>query len=118
MSYHKYYETFYVTRPDLSEDELSRVQKRLEDAISNHDGKIFKSEKWDERDLAYMLRDYKKGVYYILVYESLPAVVKEIEKNMKFFNTDVLRYITLNIAEEKAIMEQAATDEQSDTGGI
>ncbi len=118
MSNLKFYETFYLTRPDISEDELSRVQKRLDDTISNHEGEIIKSEKWDERDLAYEIGDYTKGVYYILVYKSLPSVVKEIEKNLRFFNTDVLRFITLSIEEETAPREQVSTEEQTDNGGI
>ncbi len=118
MSNLNFYETLYLTRPDISEDELSKVQKRLDDTISNHEGEIIKSEKWDERDLAYTIGDYTKGVYYILVYKSLSSVVKEIEKNLRFFNTDVLRFITLNIQDEMAPREQASTQEQTDNGGI
>ncbi len=118
MSNLNFYETLYLTRPDISEDELSKVQKRLDDTISNHEGEIIKSEKWDERDLAYTIGDYTKGVYYILVYKSLSSVVKEIEKNLRFFNTDVLRFITLNIQEEMALREQVSTQEQTDNGGI
>jgi len=118
MSNLNFYETLYLTRPDISEDELSKVQKRLDDTISNHEGEIIKSEKWDERDLAYTIGDYTKGVYYILVYKSLSSVVKEIEKNLRFFNTDVLRFITLNIQDEMALREQASTQEQTDNGGI
>jgi len=118
MSNLNFYETLYLTRPDISEDELAKVQKRLDDTISNHEGEIIKSEKWDERDLAYTIGDYTKGVYYILVYKSLSSVVKEIEKNLRFFNTDVLRFITLNIQDEMALREQVSTQEQTDNGGI
>ena len=118
MPKRNYYETFYLTRPDLPEDELSRVQKRLGETISNHEGEVIKSERWDERDLAYRIGDYTKGVYYILVYKSLPSVVKEIEKNLRFFNTDVLRFMTLNIPEVSALLEKSSTAEQTESEGI
>ena len=53
MSKLNYYETLYLTRPDLTDDELAKVQARINDAVSNHEGEVFKSDKWAERNLAY-----------------------------------------------------------------
>src|SRR5579885_902223 len=77
-----YYETLYLTRPDLTEDELNKVQGRLKEAISNHEGEIFKSQKWADRSLAYRIGKYNKGTYHILVYKSLRSAVSEVEKNL------------------------------------
>jgi ribosomal protein S6 len=44
--------------------------------------------------------------------------VGEIEKNLRFFNTDVLRFITLNITEEKALAEKGSSEIRSNNGGI
>jgi small subunit ribosomal protein S6 len=79
------------------------VQSRLSETISKHDGEIIRSEKWKERDLAYRIGEYKKGIYYLLIYRSLPNAVNEMEKNLRFFNIDVLRFITLNIDEDEAL---------------
>ena len=43
-----YYETLYLIRPDLTEDELGKVQGKLKEAIANNEGEIYKSEKWSE----------------------------------------------------------------------
>lgn len=114
----RYYETLYLTRPDLTEEELAKVQTRLSETISRHDGEIIRSEKWKERDLAYSISDYKKGIYYLLIYKSLPNAVNEMEKNLRFFNTDVLRFITLNIDEDEAIRETDSSKMTGDNGGI
>jgi small subunit ribosomal protein S6 len=113
-----YYETLYLTRPDLTEDELNKVQGRLKETISNHEGEIFKSQKWAEKNLAYMIEKYNKGVYYILIYKSLPSAVSEIEKNLRFFNSEVLRFMTVRIKEEIALRERADSQTGAYEGGV
>ncbi len=113
MSKLNYYETLYLTRPDLTDDELAKVQARINDVISNHEGEVLKSDKWAERNLAYRVNNYSKGIYYILVYKALPGVVAELEKNFKFLNTDVLRFITLRIKEEAALKDKPVSETQS-----
>lgn len=112
-----YYETLYLMRPDLTEDELNKVQGRLKEAISNHEGEIFKSQKWAERNLAYRIGKYNKGSYYILVYKSLRSAVFDIEKNLRFFGDDVLRFMTVRIKEEAALRERAASEADTQGGG-
>lgn len=114
----RYYETLYLTRPDLTDEELAKVQSRLSETISRHDGEIIRSEKWKERDLAYRIGDHKKGVYYLLIYKSLPNAVNEMEKNLRFFNTDVLRFITISIDEDGTVREGDPSNRNSDNGGI
>jgi small subunit ribosomal protein S6 len=118
MSKSNYYETLYLTRPDLTGDELGKVQGRLKESIAGHEGEIYKSDKWAERDLAYRINNYSKGVYYILVYRALPSVVAEIEKNLKFLNTDVLRFMTVKIDEASALKHKSVSETQADQGGI
>ena len=103
-----YYETLYVVRPDLKEDELSKIQSKLPEFIEAHDGEIMRSDKWAERELAYEIQDHTRGVYYIMVFKALPTVTKDIEKHLKFYNTDVLRFMTVKINEEAAVREKNA----------
>ncbi|MEM7007511.1 MAG: 30S ribosomal protein S6 [Thermodesulfobacteriota bacterium] len=97
-----YYETLYLTRPDLSEEDLGKIQQKLLDSISANEGEIVRDEKWAERDLAYEIQDHKRGIYYILVFKALPNASREVENHLKFYNTDVLRFMTLKISEEAA----------------
>ena len=113
-----FYETFYLIRPDLSEEEASRVNERLKVSLSNHMGEIIRFEKWDERDLAYRIGDYTRGVYYLMVYRSQPSAAGEIEKNLRFLNTDVLRFMTLNISEEKALSGKGSSSNNSSNGEV
>jgi ribosomal protein S6 len=53
-----------------------------------------------------------------LVYRALPSVVAEIEKNLKFLNTDVLRFMTVKIDEASALKHKSVSETQADQGGI
>lgn len=108
-----YYETLYVVRPDLQEEDLAKIQQKLQDSIFSNQGEIIKDEKWAERDLAYEIQDHKRGIYYILVYNALPNASKEIEKHLQFYRTDVLRFMTLKTTEE-AVNKNKASQEKSE----
>lgn len=108
-----YYETLYVTRPDLNEEDLAKIQQKLQGSISNNEGEIIKADKWADRELAYEIQDHKRGIYYILVFKALPEASKEVEKHLQFYRTDVLRFMTLNITEEAAIKHNKSKAEEA-----
>ena len=91
-----YYETLYVVRPDLAEEDLAKIQQKLTEAIAAHDGEIIKSDKWAQRELAYEIQDHKRGIYHILISKALPGVVADLEKHLRFYNNDVLRFMTVS----------------------
>jgi len=108
-----YYETLYITRPDLPEEDLAKIQQKLQDSISNNQGETVKAEKWAERELAYEIQDHKRGIYYILVFKALPDASKEIEKHLQFYNTDILRFMTLKITEEAANKNKKSKEDKT-----
>jgi small subunit ribosomal protein S6 len=107
----KYYETLYVVRPDIKEEELAKIQQKLNESISANEGEIIKSDKWAQRELAYEIKKYTKGVYYIIIFKALPGVVAELEKHLRFYNSDVLRFMTVTISENAANREKPAAEE-------
>ena len=108
-----YYETLYVTRPDLTDEDLAKIQQKLLDSISSNQGEVIREDKWAERDLAYEIQDHKRGIYYILVFKAMPEASKQVEKHLHFYNTDVLRFMTLKITEEAANKNKATQEEST-----
>lgn len=106
-----YYETLYVVRPDIKEEELAKIQQKLNESISANEGEIIKSDKWAQRELAYEIKNYTRGIYYIMIFKALPDVVAELEKHLRFYNSDVLRFMTVTISENAAKREKPAAQE-------
>ena len=111
----KYYETLYVVRPDIKEEELAKIQQKLDEALAANEGEVIRSDKWAQRELAYEIKDYTKGIYYIIVFRALPGAAAELERHLRFYNTDVLRFMTVVISENAAKREKAATETKTQT---
>ncbi len=110
-----YYETLYVVRPDLAEEDLAKIQQKLNEAIAAHDGEIIKADRWAQRELAYEIQDHKRGIYYILISKALPGVVADLEKHLRFYNNDILRFMTVAITEDAANREKATPETKNET---
>lgn len=111
----KYYETLYVVRPDIKEEELAKIQQKLDEALAANEGEVIRSDKWAQRELAYEIKDYTKGIYYIIVFKALPGAAAELERHLRFYNTDVLRFMTVEISENAAKREKAAPETKTQT---
>ena len=93
------YETLYLLRPDISPEDVSTILTRIEQSVANNDGEVARSEKWAERDLAYPINNYTRGLYYIMVYSAEPGAVTDIEKYFTLSKNNVLRFMTVNYLE-------------------
>jgi len=58
------YETVYLLRPDLSDDQIDEARERLSEAIEEAGGHVLKFDDWGIRETAYEVRDESSGQYY------------------------------------------------------
>src|SRR5262245_6455058 len=67
---------------------------QLHAILEKHQAKIQASRPWDERRLAYPINGQKKGLYYLIYFETEPKNVSPIEHDFKL-NETILRFQTL-----------------------
>jgi ribosomal protein S6 len=53
-----------------------------------------KAEDWGMRDLTYRIKKQRRGYYVRLEYDSTPAALKELERNLRL-SEDVLRFLSV-----------------------
>ena len=58
-----YYEHTYIASQSLNNKDLSDLHQKIEDLIKKNKGKIEKKENWSLRQLAYPIKNFKKGYY-------------------------------------------------------
>ena len=97
-----FYETLYLVRPDIGEDDLSAIRGKLASALKDNEAETIRDEKWDERDLAYEVNGYRRGAYHILTYRALPGAPAALEKHLGFHKSDIMRFITVSVDEDQA----------------
>jgi ribosomal protein S6 len=63
------YESLFLTVPEITSDEASSLEKTLSKAVSDFKGSVVSFEKWGKYHLAYPIRRYDYGVYYLMRFE-------------------------------------------------
>lgn len=92
------YEHIFIARQDISPAQVEGLTETLAKIVTDHGGKIEKSEYWGLRNLQYKIKKNRKG-HYSLFNISAPAdAVQELERQEKI-NDDVLRALTVRVDE-------------------
>ncbi len=105
------YETIYILRGDVDPDGAERVASRVSDVVAREQGKLVKVETWGRRRLAFEIGKQRRGVYMFLRYLGRGAVVNEIERNLRMFDT-VIRYQTVLVRDDIVADEVAIDPEE------
>ena len=88
------YETTFVLKPDLEDEEKQTILQRVKNAISEHEGEVTEVDAWGKKQLAYEINDYRSGDYTILEFTAQTTVVNELERIFKIMD-GVLRYLVV-----------------------
>ena len=89
-----YYETMYILRPDIAEDEVSKHIDKYNKLLEEFGGTILDSQMRGKRRLAYQISKHREGVYVQLSHQGDGQHIFKIEKAMRL-SEDVIRYMTV-----------------------
>ena len=89
-----YYETMYILRPDIAEDEVSNHIEKYNKLLEEMGGKILDSQMRGKRRLAYTIAKNREGIYVQLSHQGDGQHIEKIEKAMRL-SEDVIRYMTI-----------------------
>ena len=90
------YETIYLLKPDLTEDNLLKIVEQYQGILVERGAKNITIENRGRRHLKYPIKRVKDGVYIQMNYEANGEVINLIERSMKI-NDSILRYMTTSI---------------------
>ena len=89
-----YYETMYILRPDIAEDEVNKHIEKYNALLESMGGKILDSQMRGKRRLAYPIAKNREGIYVQLSHQGDGQHIAKIEKAMRL-SEDVIRYMTI-----------------------
>lgn len=93
------YETLYLLRPDLSEEEYAKVLEKFKNLIKRQNGILIKEDIWGKRDLAYYVEKFLQGYYVLLHYAGEPGISFELEREMRL-DERVMKYHTIKLKDK------------------
>jgi small subunit ribosomal protein S6 len=112
------YELMLVLRPDSPDDRIQAVIDRTTRQIVAAGGQIVKVAPWGRRRLAYSIERYREGSYHIIVFESPPEAIAELERAL-LITEEVLRQLVTRVERPvRAARRDGAADaaDESDDG--
>ena len=92
------YECVFIARQDISSNQVEGLVGQFTGIIEENGGQVAKTEMWGLRNLAYRINKNRKGHYALLNLDAPAVAIHEMERNMRL-NEDVIRYLTIRVAE-------------------
>ncbi len=94
MSEKPYYETMYILRPDIPEEEVDSHLKKYSEMLEESGVVVLDSQMRGKRRLAYPIAKHKEGIYVQLSHKGNGQQVAVLERAMRL-SEDVIRYLTV-----------------------
>ena len=101
------YETMYILRPDLIEEQVVQNISKYENLIKENGGEEIQIQNRGKRRLAYEINKHRDGIYVQMNYKANGSVIAPMERAMRL-SEEVIRYLTI----KQELVEQSAAAEE------
>ena len=105
MTVKRLYETMYILRPDVPDQEADAAIAKYQDFLVQQESEDITIQHRGRRRLAYDIKGHREGIYIQVNYLATPKTIESLEKSMRLAD-DVIRYLTIKL-EPEAIEESA-----------
>ena len=93
----KNYEIMFIVKPTLSDDETKKVVENFGNVLTSNCAKITGSKEMGNRELAYEIKKFKSGYYYVYFIEaSDDKAINEFDR-LALISSDVIRHLITKI---------------------
>ena len=91
------YEIMFIARPTLSEEEKKNVIAKFSKILTDNNATITNEKDMGQRELAYEIKDFKSGFYYVITLEANDdSAINEFDRQAR--NTsDIVRHLITKI---------------------
>ena len=91
------YEIMFIARPTLSVDEKKSVITKFSKILTDNKATIINEKDMGQRELAYEIKDFKSGFYYVITLEANDDVaISEFDRQARN-SSDIIRHLITKI---------------------
>jgi len=103
------YETMYILRPDLGDEQIVQQIAKYENLIRENGAENIEIQNRGKRRLAYEIKRHRDGVYVQMNYTGPGTAIAIMERAMRL-SEEVIRYMTVKqeVPKQKVEAEAAA----------
>lgn len=102
------YETMYILRPDLREEQIEQAVTKYQTFIQEQGADQIEIQNRGKRRLAYEIGKQREGIYIQMNYQGPGTLIAPLERSMRL-SEEVIRYLTI-----KQEVSQKLADEDDD----
>lgn len=104
------YETMYILRPDLGEEQVSQVVSKYQTFLQEQGADQIEIQNRGKRRLAYEIARQREGIYIQMNYQGPGTAIAPLERSMRL-SEEVIRYLTIKQEVSEQTEEDADADE-------
>ncbi len=98
------YETLFVVKPTLTDEETAAQIAKIKDIITKEGGELVATNDMGMRKLAYPVEKNDRGYYTVLFYKAEGSLIQELERNLKI-NEEVIKFLTVKYEKQKELTQ-------------
>ncbi len=88
------YETMYILRPDLGDEQVEQAVNKYQNLLREQGGENIQIQNRGKRRLAYEIKRHRDGIYIQLNYTAPATAINPLERAMRI-SEEVIRYLTI-----------------------
>lgn len=104
------YETMYILRPDLGEEQVSQAVSKYQTFLQEQGADQIEIQNRGKRRLAYEIAKQREGIYIQMNYQGPGSLIAPLERSMRL-SEEVIRYLTIKQEVSEQIDDDADADE-------
>ena len=90
------YEIMFIVRPDMEEADIKNAADEMKKVLTDKKAKIVDEKSMGQKELAYEIKKFTTGYYYLYEVEASTEAVKEFERVSRI-NEKLLRHLTVKV---------------------
>lgn len=92
------YELVVVVSPSVTDDEVSATIEKINQFISERSGSTTEVNQWGRRKLAYPIKNFTEGNYFLTQFKMDPQLTAELEASLELWD-EVLRHLLVRLGD-------------------
>ena len=93
------YEIMFIVRPDLEEAQINKVADEMKTMLEGQNAKVLDVKAMGQRDLAYEVKKYQKGYYFLITVESENSAATNEFDRLALISEDIIRHLIVRVDE-------------------
>lgn len=90
------YEIMFIVKPDLEEASIKKEADTMKKVLTDKNAKVVEEKAMGQKELAYEIKKYKNGYYFLFVVEATNEATSEFDRLARI-NENILRHLIVRV---------------------